>query len=77
MQLPPLVIKRGAQILPVPRLYTATRHYHDINSAEQLLVQAKAFAHLPFDLVAVHGTSDTFSGYGQAQARMAEVIGAC
>ncbi|BBA35693.1 uncharacterized protein sS8_3756 [Methylocaldum marinum] len=53
----------------------ATRHYHEIASAEVRLPQAETFADEALDAVAIGGVTDLSSGDCQPEARMIPAVG--
>lgn len=67
----------GAEKLTVCHLGGASpAHDHDIHCRQLLLMASEALPHQAFDAMPLHGARGALLGYGQAQARLARIVGA-
>ena len=58
-------------------VYTSPGEYHDVDSGKAVLLEADGFANKSFQPVAIHGPSHVLLAEDQADARMAQCVGAC
>lgn len=69
-----MCVQRRAQFFIVLRRDAAAREYDDVETLQQLKVQAKTFAHYPFDAIPVDGTARMFLGYRQPDSRQIAIV---